>query len=176
MAEYIAFDKNVEVSGESIQSISKALGEVAVPILRKHGLYPIDHTQWYSQQTQLNVYREISDLNLLNMVAIGIQVPDTAGFPPGIETVHDALKLLNDAYQMHHRGGDFGDYRYEHVNNRQARMICRNPYPSDLDYGIIYRLVQKFQPAGTYGFYVELDTSAPSRRHGGDSCTYLITW
>ncbi|MEO1444604.1 MAG: hypothetical protein AAFV33_29700, partial [Chloroflexota bacterium] len=108
MAEYIAFDKNVEVSGESIQSISKALGEVAVPILRKHGLYPIDHTQWYSQQTQLNVYREISDLNLLNMVAIGIQVPDTAGFPPGIETVHDALKLLNDAYQMHHRGGDFG--------------------------------------------------------------------
>ncbi|MEO1444605.1 MAG: hypothetical protein AAFV33_29705, partial [Chloroflexota bacterium] len=94
----------------------------------------------------------------------------------GIETVHDALKLLNDAYQMHHRGGDFGEYRYEYVSERRAKMICRNPYPSDLDYGIIYRLVQKFYPPDSNGFYVELDLNAPTRRNGDDSCTYLISW
>ena len=124
----------------------------------------------------LDAYKEIDGLNLLNLVAVGMSVPDNAEFPPDIQTVEDALASLNVAYQMNHRGGDIGEYRYESTGERSGKMICRNPYPSDFDYGLIYRLIQKFRTASDGHILVKLDTDAPSRKNGHESCTYLLEW
>ena len=51
MAEYVAFSQGVEVLGLSIQSVIDAIGEDAVPIMKDHGLYPIESNHWYDQQT-----------------------------------------------------------------------------------------------------------------------------
>ena len=55
-------------------------------------------------------------------------------------------------------------------------MVCENPYPSDFDYGIIYRIVQKFRGPDSDELLVMLDDSKPTRKNGADSCTYLIRW
>ncbi|MEL6271313.1 MAG: hypothetical protein AAFV33_09140 [Chloroflexota bacterium] len=176
MAEYVSFEPGVEVWGQSAQGVLIALGEDAIPILEKYGLHPIDPNGWYNQQNFLNAYREIAKSNFLNLVAVGMQVPDLAGLPPEIQTIDDALNALNVAYQMHHRGGKIGEYAYERTGERAAKMVARNPYPSDFDYGIIYRMVQKFRPSDSDHIIVELDPQAPTRKNGADSCTYLIEW
>ncbi|MEM6529549.1 MAG: hypothetical protein AAF653_14725, partial [Chloroflexota bacterium] len=132
--------------------------------------------RWYSQQDQLNILKEVSAFGLLSLVAVGMQIPDKAAFPPDIKSVEDGLNLLNQAYRMNHRGGAIGEYRYEPAGERSGKMIARNPYPSDFDYGLIYKMVQKFRPADSTRFYVELDADVPTRKNGADSCTYLIVW
>jgi hypothetical protein len=54
-------------------------------------------------------------------------------------------------------------------------MVCHNPYPSDFDQGIIYAVARKFAPKGDFPS-VKLDETAPTRKKGGDSCTFLVTW
>lgn len=174
MAEFVAFEPNVEVLGISMLSVTEAMGEQAYGVMEKHGLINIDPESWYPQQTYLDAYHELSTLGFFNMVSVGMKVPDNAKFPP-VNSVEEALKLLNTAYQMNHRGGDIGEYRYEKVNESEARMICRTPYPSDFDYGLIYRLVQKFAPKGSHVVVVR-DENAPSRKNGDDSCTYIVKW
>jgi hypothetical protein len=179
MAEYVALSPDVEVLGQSALAVIHAIntiGAKGIDILKKYNMYPIEPDRWYNQQDYLNVYEEINDLNLMNMVAIGMRVPDEAEFPPDIQTVEDALKLLDVAYKMNHRGGDIGEYAYERTGERSAKLVCRNPYPSDFDYGLIYRLVQKYRPDDSEVILVELDFNAPSRKDGADSCTYRVQW
>ncbi|MEL6271314.1 MAG: hypothetical protein AAFR22_16010, partial [Chloroflexota bacterium] len=157
MAEYIAFDPKAEVYGGAAMVTFAAFGEEATPIIKKHNMHPLEPDKWYPQQNQLNVLKEVSEFGLLSLVAVGMQIPDTAAFPPDIKSVEEGLNLLDQAYQMNHRGGAIGEYRYEPAGERTGKMIAHNPYPSDLDYGLIYRIVQKFRPADSAGFFVELD-------------------
>lgn len=175
MTEFIAFDPNAEVRGLSILTVLAHLGKEAHAILQKHGMSHVDENSWYPQQSLLNIYRDLASLEFYNMVSIGMKVPDNAPFPPDC-SVEEALAVINEAYQNHHRGGDVGEYRYEPMGEREARIICRNPYPSDFDYGVIYRLVQKYMPADSRGVTLVRDESAPNRKKGGDSCTFIAKW
>lgn len=177
MAQYESFDPNVEVIGQAIQSTLVGLDEQTVPILKKHNLYPIDPESWYNQQAWMDAFKEIAGLGFMNMVAIGMRVPDNAKFPPDIEGVHSVLGLLNVAYQMNHRGGEIGSYDYEPTGERSGVMVCRNPYPSDFDYGLIYRTVQKFvTDESEDGIIVKRDDTVKNRTTGGDTCRYEISW
>ena len=55
-------------------------------------------------------------------------------------------------------------------------MICKNPYPCDFDKGIIKAVAKKFKPKDSVNIIVEHDESAPCRKKGADSCTYLVSW
>lgn len=176
MATFKAFDPNVEVSGASIVIATRSLGEDAIPILQKHNLYPIDTEGWYKQQDWLNAFSELSEGNFMNLVAMGMKVPDFAIWPPDINTVHEALASIDVAYHMNHRKGEIGHYHYEKTGESSGRMICRNPYPSDFDYGIIYRTVGKFVASDNVDFNVQVDRARPTRKLDGESCTYLIKW
>ena len=176
MATYKALDENVEVMGAAIMAITNGLGEAALPILKKHNLHPLEYDNWYKQQDWLNAFSEISEESFMNLVAIGLKIPDSAAWPPDIKTVHDALASINVAYNMNHRYGEIGGYHYEKVADSSGKMVCDNPYPSDFDYGIIYRTVQKFTDPENSNFVVRVDRSQPSRKDGANSCTYLITW
>lgn len=179
MAEFIAFDPNVEVAGASASADLAALqrlGVDAIPIFEKYGLYPLEADQWYNQQAFLNAYKEIAQTTSLSMTAIGMQVPEVVEFPPDIKTIEDVLQALNEAYQMNHRGGEFGEYQYVSTGERSAKMVCRNPYPSEFDYGLIYKLLQLYRPEDSKDISIELDTTAPTRKAGADSCTYLVRW
>lgn len=157
-------------------AVANGLGEDAIPILKKHNLYPLEYEQWYMQQDWLNAFSELSERDFMNLVAIGMKIPDSAAWPPDVKTVHDALASIDVAYHMNHRKGEIGNYSYDPTGSTSGKMVCDNPYPSDFDYGIIYRTVQKFIHEDHDGFVIRVDQSAPTRKLGGNSCTYLISW
>lgn len=176
MPAYKAIDPDVEVMGAAIMAITNSLGESALPILKKHNLHPLVYENWYKQQDWLNAFSEINEESFMNLVAIGMKIPDSAAWPPDIKSVHDALASIDVAYNMNHRNGDIGGYHYEKTGENEGKMMCDNPYPSDFDYGIIYRTVQKFTDLNSSNFIVRVDREQPTRKTGQSSCTYLISW
>lgn len=176
MSKYKALDPNVEVMGAAILSVVDSLGDLTLPILKANNIDPLLADNWYSQQDWLNAFDELSTKNFMNLVAIGMKIPDNAAWPPHVKTVHDALASIDVAYNMNHRNGEIGGYHYEQTGERTGVMVCDNPYPSDFDYGIIYRTVQKFRDSDTKQFTVKVDTSVATRKKDGGSCTYLINW
>lgn len=175
MAEFIAFDGAVEVMGAAIMAVSAGLGRRAIPILERYKLNDLQREHWYPQQAWLNAFRDISQNGFADLVMIGMKIPDEAVWPPVVKTVHDALASINSAYQMNHRGGEIGGYFYKQVSEQQGLMFCENPYPSDFDYGIIYRTAKKFAPPKSH-ISVYLDKEKLSRKQGADACTYHILW
>lgn len=177
MAEYVAFEPGVEVRGVTILSVTKGLGDAAVPVMKKHNFHPFQEDGWYNLQAFLDMFRELKIGNFLNLVAIGMNIPDLVVWPPEIIGVHAALSSIDVAYHMNHRGGEIGSYHYTPTGEREGVMVCNNPYPSDFDYGLIYRTVQKFrEDSSSAGMTVKRDDTIPNRKTGGDECVYHITW
>lgn len=175
MAEYIAFEPQVEVLGAAIMSVSAGLGERATPTLQKYNLYPVQRDQWYKQQDWLDAFRELSVRSSLDLVAIGMKIPDEADWPPNVKDVHAALASIDIAYHMNHRNGEIGHYEYRKVNETNGIMVCNNPYPSDFDQGIIYGTARKFC-SNPSSVRVLRDNKEPSRKQGAESCTYTVKW
>lgn len=177
MAQFVAFDTRVEVSGISMLSVISAMGEKVKPVLEKHGLGNIEPDKWYPIQSYLNFYKEIAESRgySINLMKIGMMVPEKATFPPELKTIQDAFLKLDEAYHMNHRGGDFGHYYARIVGPRQIDVVAHNPFPCDLDYGIVQGLARRFKPSGAT-VIVYHDAMTECRKKGDDRCTYHVTW
>jgi hypothetical protein len=194
MAQFVAFNPKVEVNGETVLSIVDGMGafkERAYKFLADNGIQNPEPGKWYPQQSWLDAFKAIAqatgDFTLFN---IGKKIPENAQFPPEINTIDKALAAIDVAYHMNHRiDGQvmfdpatgkmlegIGHYGFQQMNEREIRMVCENPYPSDFDRGIIEAMAQKFKPAGAGFIIVKLDESLPSRKKGADSCTYTVKW
>ena len=79
---------------------------------------------------------------------------------------------------MNHRGGEIGYYDLMTFDckARLAKMICTTPYPSEFDRGILTATLNPFKTEDSVNCNVLLNLRKPTRRHGEDSCTYLIKW
>lgn len=182
MAQYIPFQPGVEVNGQTILSVVYALHagrDTRLAMLAKHGLNDIKPEKWYSQEKWLNAFKDISKyLGDPTLFVIGKAIPDNAIFPPEIDSLEKALNSIDIAYHMNHQGGEIGSYKlikFDSVN-REAIMVCNNPYPSEFDRGIITTMLRKFRPKDSYMSEVRLDMTKENRQQGHDSCTYLINW
>lgn len=178
MSQFMAFNPYVEVSGAAILSIVKAMGERSLRTLAKHGLTDIDPDCWYPQQAWLDAFYELAQGDFsasLDLVSIGMRIPEVAVWPSGIKTIQDALFSIDEAYQAAHRNGEIGSYRVRLVGECEAEMVCENPYPCNFDYGIIYNTARLFLPPRSR-LVVMHDDKAPCRTKGDDSCTYHIKW
>jgi len=102
------------------------------------------------------------------VLPIGVSIPNSAKFPPGIDT-------LEKAYHMNHRGGEIGHYSLRKTGERNCFMECRNPHLCDFDRGILEALAKLFASKGSMPG-VTHDPSKPCRGKNGDSCTFLISW
>lgn len=182
MAQYIPFDSDVEVNGETILSFVNAMPiyrDTMLSILDKHDIKNPIQGEWYSQKGWLNSFKEIGEKYGANtLYAIGKVIPENAQFPPDIDSLEKALASIDVAYHMNHRNGEIGYYKLIsfHEDLRTAVMECKNPYPSNFDRGIIMTMTRKFKPEGSIIVNVELDENAPSRLNGAESCTYKVTW
>jgi hypothetical protein len=182
MAQFVPFQKGVEVNGQTVLAIVNALDAgraTRFRILKKHGILDPHPNEWYSQQAWLDAFREISEeLGAHTLFAIGEAIPENAIFPPEINDLPKALSSIDIAYHLNHRGGEIGHYTLIDFNseNCTAIMVCNNPYPSDFDRGIISTMVRKFVPSTSFIYDVQLDSSKETRLKGADSCTYIITW
>ena len=179
MKPFQAASSQVEVNGETVLAIVAGMtfgAARAQRVLAGHGIIDPRPGVWYKQQAWLNAFQEIANtLGPNTLFSIGQKIPEQAQFPPSIDTLEKALAAIDVAYQMNHRGGPIGSYRYEPNGPRAARVVCDNPYPSDFDRGIVASVAVRFKPEGAQ-VTVELDPTRPTRKKGGETCTFLVTW
>jgi len=183
MAEYICFDKNVEVNGQTVLSTVNAFPEymriIGISILEKNNLKNVDKDEWYPQQSWLSSFKEIKDkYGAATLFEIGKIIPANAIFPKEIDSLQKGLASINIAYHMNHRNGEIGYYKLISIDDskKTAIMECKNPYPCDFDRGIIIAISRKFAPKGSLKISVELDSSKKNRKDGSDKSTYIIHW
>lgn len=182
MAQYIPFDPNIKVLGQTILSFVNALPafkEAMLKVLANHQLTDIQNEKWYSQKLWLDAFREIGENYGSNtLFSIGKAIPESAIFPKEIDNLEKALASIDMAYHMNHTDGEIGYYKLKEYNAglKTAIMECMNPYPSHFDRGIIMTMARKFKPVDSMVVKVELDQHLPSRLNGADSCTFRITW
>ena len=179
MKTFVASSPKVEVNGETIYSIIDGMGvfkTTAIKILSENGIPDPKPGQWYSQQSWLNAFKNISDkVGQSTLYNIGQKIPENAKFPPEINDIHKALSAIDVAYHMNHRNGEIGNYKYEKTDEHSAKITCTNPYPDEFDKGIIVAMGKKFAPSGAT-VSVKFDENKPSRTKGADSTTYLVSW
>ena len=181
MAQFIAFDKNVEVNGQTVLSVVNAMEfgkEVRLQILSEVGIIP-EPDKWFNQQKWLDAFKAISErIGDKTLFLIGRAIPENAKFPPEIDNLEKAFAAIDVAYHMNHRGGEIGHYNLVSFDKskREAVILCNNPYPSEFDRGIISTMLRRFKPKDSINYEVNLDVTKESRKEGGESCTYLINW
>lgn len=181
MAQFIAFDPNVEVNGQTILSVVNAISvgqQTRLAVLKKQGITP-EEGKWYKQQAWLNAFKAMSEeLGEKTLFVIGKAIPENAIFPPQIDNLQKALSAIDMAYHMNHRNGKIGKYILKEYDEkkREAVMVCNNPYPSEFDRGIISTMLRRFKPKDSIKYDVLIDLSKESRMKGGESCTYIVKW
>ena len=167
------------VNGQTVLSVLSGMGNFqssAVQILARHGIINAQATGWYPQQAWLDAFREIyQTIGPRTLYQIGLSIPRSAKFPPGIDTLEKALGSIDVAYHMNHRGGEIGHYVFQMTGPTQGTMVCRNPYPCDFDRGILDSITQRFKPNGSV-VRVQHDAGKPCRSRQGDSCTFMVSW
>jgi hypothetical protein len=180
MAEFRSFSPDIEVLGKAILSILGGMDVAqtrAVRILEQNGISSLTADRWYPQQSVLNAFKTIFEkVGPSTVRMIGRKIPETAEFPPAINSIESALQSIDMAYRMNHRGASkMGVYLYESTGKRSARLVCENPYPCAMDTGLIEGMGDRFMPKDSIRVRVE-HMAGECRHKGGESCTYSVIW
>lgn len=191
----VEYNPKVEVSGGTILGFINCMRkgkEKRTIMLEKHGITNPQVDEWYSYQKLIDAQKEIGEtVGEMNLFLIGSKTAETARLPP-IANLEEALKLMNIGYLMSHclngktmfnpEDGTFtegiGSYHLEEYSaeSRSATVVCRNPYSSKMQEGVLLGMVRRFKPIDSEFQEVKLDLNKETRTTGGDSCTYLLNW
>lgn len=169
----------VEVSGRSVHAVVEAMKlgqEQSLKLLAEHGITPLERTRWYPIGAVLSLYQTIlQKIGPGTLRAVGRKLPENAHFPADIISVETALRSVDTAYRLNHRGsGNIGGYHFMSTGPRSVRMHCDTPYPCLLDEGLLEALSERFRPQDAW---VRIEHAATSCRQRGDAgCTYTISW
>ena len=194
MALYKALNPDVMVNGQTVLAIANGMGvmrRMGLDILAQNRIVDPRPEGWYPQQDWLDAFRQIAErVGPHTLHAIGKSIPENAEFPPHIDDIHKALASIDVAYHMNHslygeplfdpasgqlREG-IGHYHYRRLGDREAELVCDNPYPCGFDKGIIEAMGRRFKPEDAFFVSVAHDTTQGCREHGAESCTYRVTW
>ena len=177
MAQFEAFDKAVEVNGQTVLSVVEGMEhfkDKAIKILAQNGIHNPKAGEWYCQQSWLDAFKDIAEnIGPHALYSIGVKIPENAQFPPDIDSLEKALESIDIAYHMNHRGGEIGSYRFDKSPEDTLRLVCNNPYPCEFDRGIIEGIARRFVPGGHH-LVVKHDDTSSCRDKGDESCTYYL--
>ncbi|MFZ6180328.1 hypothetical protein [Nannocystis pusilla] len=189
MTQYVPKAPNITVYGQTTSVFIDVLKPFAVlqkAMLDALGVDQIDPHAWYPQELILRAYQKVDYvLGGRGLERFGRQVPPLVAFPPGIDGAHTVLSKLDVTYHLNHgRDGvvmfdlatgemtdGIGHYTYERVGEREALMLCDNPYPCRFDMGLVHGFAGRFEP----GVQVTHESSE-CRARGGDKCLYRVSW
>ena len=173
---------NVEVLGQSIMAMVNGMEIIKMQVMKllaDNGIPTLEPQAWYPMRNAISAIRTIEEkIGPVTMRTVGRKVPTNAKFPPDIRTLEEALRSLDKAYQMNHRGQqgrDIGGYHFEPAKDRGGTMICDNPYPCNFDHGLIDALCERFRPKDATWIRVDHDPKG-CRQQGSPACTYHIKW
>lgn len=187
----------VETTGGGIQTIlegfgsftllgSQYLADEGIGSLNADGISNIDPHGWYPLDNYIRAFNRIGkEVGAHALFVAGTTVPKNAKLPPSITDIESALMSLDVAYHLNHRlrgvqmfdlntgkmTEGIGHYTATKEGDRRFKFVCDNPYPCDLDRGIIAGMAQRFQPKAQLAH-----APGSCRNKGGTSCTYMVTW
>ncbi len=180
MKTFSASSPDDRVAGASILAMLDALGvwrTRGVKILDEHGIGDPQAASWYSLQSYLDAMRFIYEkIGPATIADIGRKLVATNSFPPEIDSLDAALSTLDDAYRLRHRGHDIGYFKYARVTERAATMEIHNPYPCELDRGVVSALAKRFRSPTATTVHVEHESADSCRKSGAESCLLTVTW
>ena len=173
------FDWNAELIGQAIFPSVRALpgfvSRTMWNLLKEIGVDDPQDDQWYNVKIFVAFYEKlVEEYGPHTLYDLGKAIPDVAVFPPDIQTLEEAIGILDTAYGLNHRGGYLGFYRLvEHDPMRQEMVVhCYNPYPCELDRGLLTGLGRKYANMAR----VTVDTSRPHKKMGASQSWYRIKY
>lgn len=179
MAEFRAFAAGAKVDGQVILSVLKVLEgfrNTAMRILREKGIDNPRPGKLYCQQAWLDAFKIISDrVGSLCLVQVGRMIHEANFLRTDIDSLEKALVSVDEVYRKTHDNDKSGKYMFIRMGLNSARVICRTPYPCDLDKGIIQSMSWRYKPVGTLGAVVFHDGPG-CRKNGDDECVYMVRW
>ena len=182
MARGFPFTSRCEVWGGSLLGAAHGLEGVGVPwsqvlsLLAEAGIQQPEPGDWHPLDSYLAFLAKVeAEHGREALRSMGRAVPDTSRFPPELESLERALRLLDVAYQVNHRGGPIGRYHLRHFEPGRAEMLCENPYPCDLHLGILERLVERFGQRSPERGVVHRP-GPECRFQGAKACVFDLRW
>lgn len=151
-----------------LDGVPDAFERRASGILSAHGIDSVSVDEWYPLQAYLDAYRTIvEEIGEVTLAQIGRTTPQTAEWPPGVDTPFDALASINDAYQMNHRGDDVGFYETTRTGATSARVTAHTPYPCTYERALV---------EGAADLFADGPARAETVESSGADCTFDVTW
>lgn len=156
--------KQVEVSGEALLAFIKGLpdylSEFATSILYKNNIQSPEPGNWYAFDHTLEALEDITKkFGHSILYEIGKGIVDCALLPKGMNTFTDALNNLQAGYDLNHKNGSVCKVKVVKLSMRRRRAIVHieNPYPIELNRGILAGVARKFTPKSDVLADVEVD-------------------
>lgn len=163
-----------EVSSQLVLAFHRGFGTFSVmgeKILAQEGLFPIDPNRWYPLARFLAAFDAIrARIGPKTLYQIGLKVPETAMFPPGVNSAQTVLAGCPLGFQMNHRNGDLGTVQHTATGERSALLRSENPYPCPFEEGVITAMAKLFEPR------VRVMHEDGCRENGSRHCSYNVTW
>jgi hypothetical protein len=187
-------DAELETHGGALVNLlgaSGAIADCARQLMAAEGLHsgmPGERpavADWFPLTKNLRILFSIGQiLGSDALFEIGLAVPRSAAFPPGIDDLPHALERLDVAFHMNHRRGGvpmydprsetmlegIGHYRFRRVDGRTTITESTSVYPCEFDHGVLAGLSARFD-ARTSVVHSPRD---PCRRRGAEACSYLV--
>lgn len=176
MPQFEAYDHTVEVNGQTVlafvDGVPNGFEDKAREVLADNGIESPTPGNWYSQQTLLDAFAQLStEVGPATVTKIGEAIPENAEWPAEVDTVVGALESIDDAYYANHRGGRIGHYDAERVDAERLRVRCDNPYPCAFDEGIVRAVAAEFVEFGAPRVH---EVGEECRADGGEACVYEV--
>ena len=199
-ARLVPFEPDIEVYGPLIRAVVSAFGPFEAVAARFVAQFPISADDawrspagdtaaecWVSKAQWLAAFDEIiAEVGGGVLFNTGLNVPTTAREWPQAGDIASALAMLDVVYHANHRRAGrvmwdaatgemsegIGHYRVSaEPGAKRIMVLCDNPYPCELDHGIITALARQYEATAR----VE---HAPlgCRIIGGRACVYAVSW
>jgi hypothetical protein len=192
MAQFVAKDPRIEVSGKSVLSIVGGMGAfktTAAKILAENGIDEPEPGRWYKQQDWLNAFKQITEnIGERVLFQMGKDIIARANLPGEVTTISEGLTRLDIGYHKNHRidgqvlidsqsGGllkGIGSYQVNVTAERSVEVRVDSPLPCEFDKGAITAIAEKYQP--DEALFVTVEHGGSCRKNGAEACVYSVTW
>ncbi len=164
-------DPDAQARGAAIKSILAGVPAAFEPqaeaILADNGITDLSETEWYPLQSYLDAYQTIiEEIGEVTLQQIGRTTPETAEWPPEVETPFDALASIDDAYGLNHRG-DVGGYETTRIDETTARVTAHTPYPCTYEHALVEATAEQFADG---------PARATTTTDDGADCVFEVEW
>lgn len=155
------------------ESVSTLFGRQTERKLARYGVEDVQPEEWYPLKAALAMLYDMrEEYGAASMQTMGRSIPQHVEFPPDLTGVEEALRSVDAAYHQNHRGGAIGSYEFHKDGRGEGRMVCENPYPCELDQGLIQGVAREFADS-----FVEVEEVGDTcRAEGGRRCEYRVDW